>query len=263
MKINLAFLRRLVSFEEQGAAFKELLASLDIEVAAMTRFGDSEVAEIEITPNRPDWLSHYGVAREIAAKKGRCSNPWPPIISICPRIPIRFRGGNRIRRDCSRFFGCLVENVAVRESCPKVRALVESLGLRPINNLVDISNLVMYICGQPFHFYDVAQLAGRRIVVRRARNGERLTLLDEKQLALDGSHLVIADGEKPVGLAGIMGGLGSGINDATRQVFIECAHFNPVLIKKAVRLMGLRTDASYRFERGCDPAAYRLRSGSP
>ncbi len=143
----------------------------------------------------------------------------------------------------------------MRESPPDVQNLLLSLGLRPINDIVDASNLVMMTCGQPLHIFDLERLQGAQVRVRRARKGETLRLLDERDVALDENHLLIADASRPLALAGIMGGLDSGIGPGTRHIFIESACFDPVVIRRGARSLGLKTDASYRFERGMDAEA--------
>ncbi len=143
----------------------------------------------------------------------------------------------------------------MKESPPEVQRLLLSLGLRPINDIVDISNLVMMTCGQPLHIFDLERLQGDQIRVRRARPGETLRLLDERDVPLNENILLIADASRPLALAGIMGGLASGISARTRHIFIESACFNPVVIRRGARQLGLKTDASYRFERGMDVEA--------
>jgi phenylalanyl-tRNA synthetase beta chain len=256
MKINIDYLREFVAFELQDSELKELLAGLGLEVAETTTVAGQSVFEVEITPNRPDWLSHYGVAREIAAKKPQ----WPFIPRDLARIVLPEKSdGFSIRiedaADCWRYSGCIVRDITVTESPPALRRLLESLGLRPINQVVDISNLVMMTCGQPLHIFDLERLQGNEIRVRRAKKNETIRLLDEREIALDENLLLIADAGKPLALAGIMGGLDSGISEKTRHIFIESACFNPLVIRRASRSLGFKTDASYRFERGMDAQA--------
>jgi phenylalanyl-tRNA synthetase beta chain len=256
MKINVEYLKRFVAFDLDDGALKELLAGIGLETAEMQSSGGETVLDIETTPNRPDWLSHYGIAREIAAKNARLRfTPMDltavPLPAAAGDFAIRIEDAS----DCRRYSGCIVRDLQVRESPPEVQRLLLSLGLRPINDIVDASNLVMMTCGQPLHIFDLEQLQGGQVRVRRARKGETLRLLDEREVALDERHLLIADASRPLALAGIMGGLASGISAGTRHVFIESACFEPVVIRLGAHALGLKTDASYRFERGMDAEA--------
>jgi phenylalanyl-tRNA synthetase beta chain len=253
MRINLDYLREFVAFDLPDSGLKELLAGLGLEVAEIMDVAGQTVFEVEITPNRPDWLSHYGIAREIAAK---CPQ-WPFTPQDLSGVIISQKNsgfGISIEdgADCWRYSGCIVRDVFVRDSSPALQKLLQSLGLRPINQIVDISNLVMMTCGQPLHIFDLERLQGNEIRVRRAKKNERIRLLDEREIGLDENLLLIADSGKPLALAGIMGGLDSGISEKTRHIFIESACFNPLVIRRASRALGFKTDASYRYERGMD-----------
>lgn len=256
MKINIDYLKQFVAFDMDDAALRELLAGIGLETAETLDIDGQTVLDVETTPNRPDWLSHYGVARDIAAKDAKLR--FTPMDVSAVELAGE-TGGFAIHvedaADCLRYSGCIVRDVAVRESEPAVQKLLTSLGLRPINDIVDISNLVMMTCGQPLHIFDLEQLQGGQIRVRRARPGETLRLLDEREALLNENVLLIADASRPLALAGIMGGLASGISPRTRHIFIESACFDPVVIRRGARQLGLKTDASYRFERGTDVEA--------
>jgi phenylalanyl-tRNA synthetase beta chain len=256
MKINIDYLKRFIPLEMDDAALKELLAGIGLETAETLEVAGQTVLDVETTPNRPDWLSHYGVARDIAAKDGKLR--FTPMDVAAVDLNAK-SGGFAIHvedaADCRRYSGCIVRDIAVRESEPDVQKLLISLGLRPINDIVDISNLVMMTCGQPLHIFDLERLQGDQIRVRRARAGETLRLLDERDVSLNEDILLIADASRPLALAGIMGGLASGISAHTRHIFIESACFDPVVIRRSARQLGLKTDASYRFERGMDVEA--------
>ena len=256
MKINVAYLKKFVAFDLDDPALKELLARIGIETAETLQVDGQTVLEIEITPNRPDWLSHYGIAREIAAKDPRAR--FLPLAVDGVALSDSKKGFNiaiENAADCWRYSGAIVRDVRVGESDPSVQKLLISLGLRPINNIVDVSNLVMMTCGQPLHIFDLECLQGEQVRVRRAEKKETIRLLDGRDVALDENFLLIADASRPLALAGIMGGLDSGITEKTRHIFIESACFNPLVIRRASRLLGFKTDASYRFERGMDVAA--------
>jgi phenylalanyl-tRNA synthetase beta chain len=257
MKINVAYLKRFVAFAMADGDLKELLAGIGLETAETLTVGGETVLDLETTPNRPDWLSHYGIAREIAAKDERLR--FTPMDLAGADLAAPATAGFAIHiedpADCRRYSGCIVRDLTVRESPPDVQRLLVSLGLRPINDVVDASNLVMMTCGQPLHIFDLERLQGGQVRVRRARPGETLRLLDERDVTLDNGHLLIADAARPLALAGVMGGLASGVTAATRHVFIESACFDPVVIRLGARSLGLKTDASYRFERGMDAEA--------
>ncbi len=268
MKINVDYLKRFVGLDLDDGALKELLAGLGLETAETLRIGGETVLDIETTPNRPDWLSHYGIAREIAARDPRLRFAPMDLSAVDLPVGAGVPQGDAAARpaanfaihiddpaDCRRYSGCIVRDLKVKESPPEVQQLLVSLGLRPISDIVDVSNLVMMTCGQPLHIFDLEQLQGGEVRVRRARRGETLRLLDERDVALDEGHLLIADASRPLALAGIMGGLASGIGPATRHIFIESACFDPVVIRRGAHALGLKTDASYRFERGMDAEA--------
>jgi phenylalanyl-tRNA synthetase beta chain len=210
--------------------------------------------EIDLTPNRPDCLSLLGVAREIGFFHGRKIT--------CPEIRLP-RGEGDIRTKtsvtidapdhCPRYAARLIEGIQVKPSPFWLQDRLISVGLRPINNIVDVTNFVMMETGQPLHAFDFDRLAGHRIVVRTADDGEQFTTLDGKERSLTTDMLMICDGERPVAVGGVMGGLNSEIEEGTTRVLIESAYFDPVSIRRTAKILGLGTDASHRFERGVDP----------
>lgn len=217
------------------------------------------ILDIGLTPNRPDCLGHVGLAREAAALFGL---PFAP-----PRVdaPARAQTDAAITQHvavsiedderCPRYGAAMVVDVAIGPSPAWVRYRLESLGIRPISNVVDATNLILLEYGHPTHAFDLDLVRGGRIVVRRARPGEVLETLDGVSRKLDPDDLVIADAEGAVALAGVMGGAGSEIRPSTRRVLIECAYFTPRGIRRSSRRHGLHTEASHRFERGVDPSA--------
>lgn len=217
--------------------------------------GGDEVLEIEVTPNRPDQLSHVGVAREVAALYEQ------PLRVPAPRIESAHSGEPCFSvdiddpNDCYRFTGRVVRGVKVGPSPAWLRAALESLGLNSINNVVDVSNYVMMEMGQPTHAYDLDKLPGRRMGVRRAREGEKLVCLDEVEYRFQGHELLIVDGDEPVGVGGVIGGMDTRVTDDTVDILIEAAAFDPRVVRRTRRAMNVNTDASYRFERGSDRTA--------
>ena len=212
------------------------------------------VIEIDLTPNRPDCLSLIGVAREIAAIQN-CRITYPDIEladsgnSIADQTSITIDAPDH----CPRYVARLVRDVKIEPSPFWLQDRLLSVGHRPINNIVDITNFVLLEMGQPLHAFDFDQLEENRIVVRTASQGETFVTLDNTERTLDDEMLMICDGKKPVAVAGVMGGLNSEIENDTRNVLIESAYFSPPSVRRTSKKLGLSTDASYRFERGNDP----------
>ncbi|HWE35612.1 MAG TPA: phenylalanine--tRNA ligase subunit beta [Isosphaeraceae bacterium] len=234
----------------------ERLALAGLNHERTEEVGGDLALDLEVTSNRPDCLSHLGVAREIAVLFDR---PRPDAHD--PRPPESGPPARELTRIdveapdlCPRFTARVVSGVTVGPSPWWLRKRLETIGVRPISNVVDITNYVMFECGQPLHAYDLARLDGRRLVVRRARGGETLTAINNKVYELSPEMLVIADASRPVGLAGVMGGLDTEIGPATRDVLIEAAQFDPVSVRRTGRALGLSSPSSHRFERGLDPS---------
>jgi phenylalanyl-tRNA synthetase beta chain len=210
------------------------------------------VLDIEVTPNRPDWLSHMGVAREVAAINGALMQTpaaWSPP-SSGGRLDFTVEIENF--DDCARYTAHVARGLTVGESPRWLRNRLLAVGVRPINNIVDITNYVLFETGQPLHAFDLKKLSGNRLVVRRAVAGETLATLDGETRKLDPDELVIADGAAPVALAGVMGGANSEVEDATVEVLLESAYFDPGLVRRSSRRHQLISESSYRFERGGD-----------
>ncbi|MFW6050204.1 MAG: phenylalanine--tRNA ligase subunit beta [Myxococcota bacterium] len=219
------------------------------------------VLELDLTPNRPDCLGHVGIAREVALLFGtKLRLPEVPALEAAPEA-VRHEEAGEVRVDiedparCPRYGAALVTDVRAGPSPFHVRHRLHLLGLRPLSNLVDATNWVLLEWGHPIHGFDLARVRGRRIVVRLAREGERMATLDGVERAFTGDDLLICDGEGPVAVAGVMGGENSEIGDDTTDVLIECAYFDPRSVRRTARRLGMHTDASHRFERGVDPGA--------
>ncbi len=213
------------------------------------------VLELDITPNRPDCFSHAGVARDIAAKTQRkynqvVSQPRPlKENSIQKRIDVRIEDPV----GCPRYVAGIVENVHVGPSPEWLVKRLESIGQRPINNIVDISNYVLYHMGHPTHMFDLDKIGSKEVIIRRAKKGESITTLDEVKRNIHQDHLLITNGPKPIAIAGIMGGVETAVSNNTTSVLIESAYFDPPTIRRGAKSLGMSTDASKRFERGADP----------
>ncbi len=212
------------------------------------------ILEIGLTPNRSDCLSVIGIAREIAAiQKTPLRYPVTTLSDITDDISTLTSVNIENPDHCPRYSARLVENISVGPSPFWLQDRLLSIGQRPINAVVDITNFVMMESGQPLHAFDFDRLAENRIVVRTAEEGESFITLDNKERIMDSEILMICDGEKPVAVAGIMGGQNSEILSETRNVLIESAYFNPISIRRTAKKLGLNTEASHRFERGVDP----------
>jgi phenylalanyl-tRNA synthetase beta chain len=213
-----------------------------------------QVLDVTPTMNRPDLLSMVGIAREVAALLDgelRLPSPVDPTIAAPESVDVRvedFEG-------CPRYIGRVFRNVAVGPSPQWLRTRLHLAGMRSISNVVDITNYVMHVWGSPLHAFDRAKLSGGRIVVRRAREGETLQTLDGSLRALEPSDLLITDGEKPVALAAIMGGLASEVSDSTSEVLLEAANFEPIGVLRTSERLALRTEGSNKWEKGVDPYA--------
>ncbi|MDD2763722.1 MAG: phenylalanine--tRNA ligase subunit beta [Opitutaceae bacterium] len=220
------------------------------------------VFDVEITPNRPDGLSHLGMARELAAWFRR-DLVYPPVkfAGLPAGAPERrdLLGGISVEadEDCPLYTAHVISGVKIGPSPAWLQERLTAVGLRPINNVVDVGNYVMLETGQPVHAFDAKKIGGGRIVVRHARQGEKLVTLDGKDRVLSGRMLVIADAAKPLVIAGIMGGANAEVNDTTTDLVLEVAYFKPACIRWTSRQLGLSTDSSYRYERGVDPHTLR------
>ena len=230
-----------------GQPFEQYLHQRGVET-------NDSVIDVSITPNRPDATSHIGIARDVAA--------LAHVPLTRPDVTIPEAGGEAAARvsvsidstdACSRFVGIIVDNVGVGPSPDWLARRLEAIGLRPRNNVVDVTNYVMYECGQPLHAYDLETLEDTTIKVRRADADSEFVTLDGKTRSVPAGTLMIRDGKRDIGIAGVMGGRNTEVSESTTSILIESAWFEPSAIRKAARLLALQTDASYRFERGVDP----------
>lgn len=228
--------------------------SFSAYLAGTGRANNDAVLDLAITPNRPDATSHIGVARDVATLTGE------PL--LFPETDSTEPGGEAAEQlfvdiedpeGCPRYVGMVIRDVAVGPSPDWLKSRLEVIGLRPINNVVDVTNFVLHELGQPLHAFDYDLVTGQKIVVRRSTKGESITTLDGEERKLPEDTLLICDAEKPVAIAGVMGGANSEVSDTTTSLILESAYFEPVSVRKAAKALGMQTDASYRFERGVDP----------
>lgn len=259
MNISYNWLRELIDINLSVDEIGPALTRVGLAVEGIHPFKDDFVLDIDLTSNRPDCLSHLGVARELGVITGKnltaempsrgdaeiIDAPFPSILA--PDI-VKIEDADL----CHRFTARIIRNVKIGPSPEWLVQRLEAIGERSINNVADITNYVMLEVGQPMHAFDLDKLAEKRIVVRRARAGESIKTLDEVDRKLDETMLMICDAEKPVAVGGVMGGLDSSITDQTTTVLLEVAYFNRESVRATSRKLGLATEASYRFERGVD-----------
>lgn len=251
MDISYNWLKDLIDTKLSPDEIAEKLTSVGLAVEGIEEIGEDFIFDIDLTSNRGDCLSHLGTARELAA----ISNAKLEIKNY-ENSELRTQNSALVSVEdahlCHRFAGRIVRNVKIGNSPEWLKQRLEALGERSINNVADITNYVMLELGNPMHGFDLAKLSEQRIVVRRAKKGETIRTLDEVERKLDDTMLAICDAEKPVAVAGIMGGFDSSIGDETTDVLIEVAYFNAENIRQTSRKLNLTTEASYRFERGID-----------
>ncbi|HRD02871.1 MAG TPA: phenylalanine--tRNA ligase subunit beta [Candidatus Saccharicenans sp.] len=253
MNISYDWLKEYLDLTVLPEELAKYFDQIGLMIESIKKVNGDTVYEIETYANRPDTLGHLGVARELATLLGLpLKTPSWPLNELDQAtfdlVDIQVLDSQL----CPRYCGLVVKSVMVGPSPEWLKRRIEACGLRPINNVVDISNYVCFSLGQPLHTFDFGRLREARIIVRRARKGETLLTLDGQLVELTPDMLVIADESKPVALAGIIGGEESAITEKTTDVFIESANFDPVSIRLTAKKLGLTTDASYRFERGVD-----------
>ncbi|MDZ4742038.1 MAG: phenylalanine--tRNA ligase subunit beta [Verrucomicrobiota bacterium] len=217
-------------------------------------FPTDTIFEVEITPNRPDLLSHFGLARELVALGARNLRP-PEINFVESEEPVDgfLKIENSVQIDCPLYIGRVAQGAKVAPSPEWMRRRLEAIGVRSINNVVDITNFVLHELGQPLHAFDGQKLKGGKIIIRHARKGEKILALDGKEYALEDGMTVIADETDPTAIAGVMGGEKTGVDDSTSHIVLESAIFSPSKVRRTSRHLTLGSDSSYRFERGIDP----------
>lgn len=255
MIVSWNWLRDYLRLEMSVESLTEKLALSGLNHESTEDVGGDLAIDLEVTSNRPDCLNHLGIAREIGVLFGlpvQFPAPRPTAKSKAKNVDELTAVENQEPTLCSRFTARVVTGARVQESPWWLRKRLETLGVRPISNVVDITNYVLFECGQPLHAYDLDKLTGKRLVVRRAAPSEKLLAINGKTYDLKPGMLVIADADKPVGLAGVMGGLETEISATTRDILIESARFDSVSVRNTSRALGLFSPSSHRFERPMD-----------
>ena len=237
-----------------------LPADTPVGMPAKEYFGveDDTLIEVDITPNRADGASHYGVARDLYAyyqAQGKNIPLTKPSVEDFKvdsnNLPIEVSVENA--QACPRYTGVSIKGVTIKESPDWLKKSLSTIGIRPINNVVDVTNFVLHEMGQALHAFDADKITGNKVIVKNATEGQKFTTLDGVERTLAAADLMICNAEEPMCIAGVFGGQDSGITEKTTNVFLESAYFDPVSIRKTARRHQLSTDASFRYERGCDP----------
>jgi len=266
MLFSLDWLRQYVDLPEEAEAIGRRLTFAGFAIDGIDGIDDGReekgtdvVFDVDVTTNRPDAMNHLGLARELAVLYERPLRLPETALAEVSEIPETVESAVAVEladpEGCSRFVARVIRGVRIGESPAWLQRRLRAIGKNPINNVVDVTNFVLWEMGQPLHAYDLAKISGAKLVVRRAAEGERLTTLDGVDRALDPAMLVIADASRPVGLAGVMGGADSEVTAATVDILLEGAHFDRKAVRIAAKRLGLHTDASHRFERGADLGA--------
>ena len=251
MKLSVNWLKDYVDPKISVDELAHRLTMAGLEVEAVQGVGKDTVLDIEVTPNRPDCLNTIGLAREISAICAK-DLKLPKVKTIKPTRSNALIVSIEDKKDCSRYVATIIKDCSINDSPAWMSERLMSLVIRPISNAVDVTNFVLMEIGQPLHVFDLDKLAGAKIIVRRARVGEKIITLDGIERKLDPSILVIADAVKPVAIAGIMGGVDTQVTTQTKNILLESARFDMGVIRRASRMLGLKSDSSYRFERGVD-----------
>jgi len=258
MRIPLFWLKEYIKVKIPAARLAQRLTMTGLEVTSVEKTPHGEIFEMEVTPNRPDCLSLIGIAREVYAlgEGGKLKIPTS-------NLPHK-KGFNKLlgvsilnKKACPRYTARIIEGVKILPSPAWLEKKIKSLGLRPVCNVVDITNFVLFEYGQPLHVFDLDNLSGSQLLIRPAKTGEKIITVDGVERILDKNTLVIADSQKAIAIAGIMGGKNSEVGWETKNILLESAYFDGTSIRRASRKMGLSTDSSYRFERVIDRQAVR------
>ena len=255
MKLSPQWVREFVELAVDDRRLAEDLTGVGIAVEGISGSGADTVFEMEIGTNRPDAMNHYGVAREAAAiydlplkQFSVLSSQFSAKSAHDAPFPIQVEEPQL----CPRFSARVIHGTRIKPSPAKIAHRLALLDQRPISNAVDATNYVLWEIGKPTHVFDMDLLEGGKLVIRKAKDGEKLKTLDGVERTLTSEDLVVADAKKPVGLAGVMGGYDTMITEKTRNILIESAWWDPLTVRKSSRRHGLHTDASHRFERGAD-----------
>ncbi|HKI88268.1 MAG TPA: phenylalanine--tRNA ligase subunit beta [Draconibacterium sp.] len=246
-----------IGTDHQGIIVLKETAKIGTQAKNYFNIESDWVIEIDLTPNRIDGASHIGVARDLAAylKQTKDIEYTRPSVDHFKvdnhdlEIPVEIKNPEA----CARYTGVTISGVEIKESPDWLKNRLKVIGLTPVNNVVDITNFILFESGQPLHAFDADEITGKKVIVKTMPAGTKLTTLDEEERELDENDLIICNTEEGMCIGGVFGGIKSGVKDSTKNIFLESAFFDPVFIRKTARRHGLNTDASFRFERGVDP----------
>ena len=271
MKLPIRWLKKYIECNLSAEKLEEMLTMSGTKVEGVEKKRDEVVIELEVTTNRPDCLSILGLAHEVSALTGK--KVTQPLSYRKEAVSSRAESRDQTRHDsrskhsgmtfgitiedkkaCPLYTGRLLQNVTVKSSPTEARELLELTGTRTISNVVDATNFVLFESGQPLHAFDFDKIKGAKIIVRYAHQDEKLLGIDGIEYTLDEKILVIADAERAIAIAGVIGGKLTEVTHATKNILLEAAYFDPALVRQAARKCKISTDSSYRFERGVDPA---------
>ncbi len=260
MKVTYNWLKYFVEINISPQSLADKLSMAGLEVTSLEKKGQDFVFEMEVTSNRPDCLSVMGIAREVAAITGRKLK-----LLHAARCTLHAKSLEREawsvkpsginiedKKDCPLYTAKIIKDIKVGSSPEWLKKRLESIGCRSVNNIVDITNYILFEWGEPLHAFDLDKLSGSGVIVRRAKTNEKITTIDGESRTLNPDILVIADTEKPIALAGVMGGKDTEVTEATKNILLEAAVFNPQIVRRSRRYLEVQTDSSYRFERGID-----------
>ena len=255
MKISYNWLKDYGKHNLSAEELSERLTNAGLVVDNITTIDKDFCLDVEVTSNRPDCLGFIGIAREVTAvTRSRLVIPDVDYATISEDIKDITSVTVKDKELCPRYTARIIRNVSIGPSPEWLQERINSIGLRPVNNIVDITNYVLMESGQPLHAFDFDKLSGNKIIVRRAVNGEVMVAIDGSKCKLTSDMLVIADSQKPVAIAGVMGGNDTEVSDTTKNILLESAFFEPGNVRRTSRKLGISTDSSYRFERRVDPA---------
>ena len=261
MKVLYNWLKEFVDLTATPEDLRTRLSLSGTAIEALEQTASGPLLDAELTSNRADCLGHYGIAREAAALYRLPLKPVEPHLQeSAEKVSAATRVEIESPELCSRYTARVLRGVKIGPSPEWLRQRLEALGQTSINNVVDATNYVMLELGHPLHAFDLDLLKDHRIVVRRAQAGEKMRTLDGMERALTSEMCVIADASRAVAIAGVMGGADTEIRSATRNILLESACFDPISIRRTSKALGLRTEASVRFERGADPEMSELAS---
>lgn len=254
MRISYNWLKEYAAVKIPPEKLAQILTMSGLTVESIEKTSADCMFEIEITSNRPDWLSVIGVAREVAAITG--AKLKLPVVakhkttgkSTAGKVEVKVED----KKLCPRYTARIITDVKVGNSPSWLQQKIDAMKLRPVNNIVDITNFCLFETGEPMHAFDLDKVSEGLIIVRLARKGEKIITIDGVERTLDDSMLVIADADKPIAVAGVMGGLNTEVNYSTKHILLEAAYFDPISVRRTARKLGISTESSYRFERKVD-----------